>query len=63
LEQLVNVVRQVFFVLPPVSFESRLYQQFVEVQRDFGLTVQGSWIDYVRSFSFGELDSHLQQMD
>lgn len=63
LEQLVLVVHRVSFELPPVFFGSRSHQRFAEVPRDVGLTDLASWIDYVRSFSFGELDSHLQQMD
>ena len=62
-ERLVLFVPRVSYEPLPVSCGSRSHQQFVVAPHDFGLTDLVSWIDYVRSFSFGELDSHLQQMD
>ena len=52
------VVHQVFFELLPVSFGNRSHRRFAEVPHDSDLAKLVNLFDYVRSSSFGELDSH-----
>ena len=58
LERLVLVVHRVFFELLPVSFGNRSHRRFAEFPHDSDLAKLVNLFDYVRSSSFGELDSH-----
>ena len=52
------VVHRVSFELLVVSFGNRSHRHFAGVPPDFDFAHLVNWIDFVRSSSFGELDSH-----
>jgi len=56
-------VRRAFSELLLVSSGGHSHRRFAVVQRALGHQMLVHWIDFVRSASFDELDSRLQQMD